>query len=214
MTVDLSIYSKHTVGKRIAANTGLMVGSKSLAAILGLGSLSIAAKVIAPVELGTIIFLHVYMLFFSEVATFQTWQSIIRFGTDDLKENNSKSLAGLLNFALKLDAIAAVFSFFLAISVFSIFTKIAGNFPGRFADWATLDIPTLRNYLVVYCGLLLFRQRGVSIGIFRLFDKFNILAFQGLIMPTTRFVGVLIAAATNAGFTGFLLAWFCIFLQS
>ena len=78
---DLSIESKHTVGKRIAANTGLMVGSKSLAAILGLGSLSIAAKTIAPIELGTIIFLHVYMLFFSELATFQSWQSIIRFGT-------------------------------------------------------------------------------------------------------------------------------------
>jgi len=106
---DLSIESKHTVGKRIAANTGLMVGSKSLAAILGLGSLSIAAKTIAPIELGTIIFLHVYMLFFSEVATFQSWQSIIRFGTDDVKDNNPKSLASLLNFGVKLDAIADIY---------------------------------------------------------------------------------------------------------
>ena len=208
MTPDLSINSKRTVGKRIAANTGLMVGSKSLAAILGLGSLSIAAKTIAPIELGTIIFLHVYMLFFSEVATFQSWQSIIRFGTDDVKDNNPKSLASLLNFGVKLDAIAALVSFFMAVSIFSIFVKVAANFPDTFTNWAAFDIPTLWKYVTVYCVLLLFRQRGVSIGIFRLFDKFNVLAFQGLIMPTTRFVGVLIAASTNAGFKGFLFAWF------
>jgi len=162
VTPDLSITSKHTVGKRIAANTGLMVGSKSMAAILGLGSLSIAAKVISPIELGTIIFLHAYMLFFSEIATFQSWQSIIRFGTDDVKENNAKQLSGLLNFGLKLDALGALIAYILSMIVFAVF----------------------------------------------LFDKFNVLAFQGLIMPTTRFIGVLIAASLGAGFKGFILAWF------
>jgi len=208
VTPDLSITSKHTVGKRIAANTGLMVGSKSMAAILGLGSLSIAAKVISPIELGTIIFLHAYMLFFSEIATFQSWQSIIRFGTDDVKENNAKQLSGLLNFGLKLDALGALIAYILSMIVFAVFAKIAGNFPDRFAKWAAVDIPTLRNYVAIYCVLVLFRQRGVSIGIFRLFDKFNVLAFQGLIMPTTRFIGVLIAASLGAGFKGFILAWF------
>jgi len=185
-----------------------MLGSKTLAAIIGLGSLSIAAKSIAPAELGTIIFLHVYMLFFSAAATFQTWQSIIRFGTDDVKDKNAKSLARLLNFGIKLDAIAAFVSFILALLTFSLFVKIAGSLPGNFTDLSAVDIPTLQKYLFLYCVLLLFRQRGVSIGLFRLFDKFNVLAFQALVMPITRFIGVLIAATTDAGFEGFLLAWF------
>jgi len=197
MSPDLSIASKHTVGKRIAANTGLMVGSKAMAAILGFGSLSIASKVLMPIELGTIIFLHLYMLFFSEVATFQSWQSIIRFGTDDVKDQDAKRLSGLLNFGLKLDALAAIFAFLLSMAVFALVVKIAGHFPEKFTDWAAFDVKTL-----------LFRQRGVSIGIFRLFDKFNVLAFQGLVMPVTRFIGVLIAAFMGAGFTGFLIAWF------
>ena len=206
---DLSIESKHTVGKRIAANTGLMVGSKSLAAILGLGSLSIAAKTIAPIELGTIIFLHAYMLFFSEVATFQSWQSIIRFGTDDLKDKNTGGLARLLNFTLKLDAIAACLAFIMSLLLFSVFVQIADMFPDVFSKLTALDVPTLRTYAALYCILLLFRQLGTSIGIFRLFDKFNVLAVQGLAMPLVRFMGVLIAAFTGAGFTGFLIAWFC-----
>lgn len=209
MSPDLSISSKHSVGKRIAANTGLMVGSKAMAAVLGLGSLSIAAKVISPAELGTIIFLHAYMLFFSEVATFQSWQSIIRFGTDDVKDNDPSHLSSLLNFGLKLDALAAVIAFLLSLTVFAIFMKISSYFPGKFSGWAAFDISTLGKLLGIYCLLLLFRQRGTSIGLFRLFDKFNVLAVQGLVMPTTRFIGVLIAAALGAGFKGFFIAWFC-----
>ena len=209
MTPDLSINSKHTVGKRIAANTGLMVGSKALAAILGLGSLSIAAKAISPIELGTIIFLHAYMLFFSEVATFQSWQSIIRFGTDDVKENDVQKLSNLLNFGVKLDALAAVLAFVLSMLVLMCFVKLAAGFPEKYESRAAFDIKTLSKYSIIYCVLLLFKQRGVSIGIFRLFDKFNVLAVRGLVQPSFRLIGVMIAASLSAGFKGFFIAWFC-----
>ena len=154
MTPDLSINSKRTVGKRIAANTGLMVGSKTLAAILGLGSLSIAAKTISPIELGTIVFLHAYMLFFSEVATFQSWQSIIRFGTDDVKENNAQKLSNLLNFGVKLDALAALLAFVLSMLVFVCIVNLAQSFPDKYTDRAAFDIITLSKYAVIYCCLL------------------------------------------------------------
>jgi len=93
VTPDLNVQSKHTVGKRIAANTGLMMGSKALSVVLGLGSILIATKSLSAAELGIILFLHAYMLFFSEVTAFQSWQSLIRFGTDDIKNNDPKSLA-------------------------------------------------------------------------------------------------------------------------
>ena len=119
MTPDLSVTSKHSVGKRIVTNTGLMLGSKTMSAILGLGSLSIAAKALSPAELGTIIFLHAYMLFFSEVATFQSWQSIIRFGTDAVKENSNEKLSSLLNFSVKLDLLGAILAFLLSCLLYT-----------------------------------------------------------------------------------------------
>ena len=79
---NLTIQSNHSVGKRIAANTGLMLGSKTLSVILGLGSLVIAAKSLSVSALGIVLFLHAYHLFFAELATFQAWQTIIRFGMD------------------------------------------------------------------------------------------------------------------------------------
>ena len=208
MTPDLSVSSKHSVGKRIVTNTGLMLGSKTMSAILGLGSLSIAAKALSPAELGTIIFLHAYMLFFSEVATFQSWQSIIRFGTDAVKENSNKKLSSLLNFSVKLDLLGAILAFLLSLLIFVGLIKISVYFPEQFLGLAAFDIHTLGKLVSVYCLLLLFRQRGTSIGLFRLFDKFHVLAAQGLIMPITRFLGVLVAVWVGAGFKGFLLAWF------
>lgn len=208
MSPDLRVYSKHSVGKRIAANTGLMMGSKASGVILGLGSILIATKSLSAAELGIILFLHAYMLFFSEVTAFQSWQSIIRFGTDDLKDNDAPRLGKLMQFGVKIDALSAVFGFVISVAVFSFIVWLTQTFPDVFTRAENFNISDLRNLAALYCILILFRQRGVSIGVFRLFDKFHILAIHSLIMPFTRFAGVLIAVLSGAGFTGFLWAWF------
>ncbi len=208
MTPDLSIASKQTVGKRIAANTGLMLGSKLLSVILGLGSIILATKFLDVASLGIILFLHAYMLFFSEVATFKSWQSIIRFGTDHLKSKNVSDLSKLLKFSIKLDAIGAIFGFVAAIGTFSFVMWLTQQLPDFFERPEVMPQSELRNYVFGYCVLILLRMRGAPIGILRLFDKFSILAVQGVVMPAIRFAGVVIAAVTGAGFEGFLLAWF------
>lgn len=208
MAPDLSVNSRHSVGKRIAANTGLMMGSKALSVVLGLGSIMIASKSLTVPELGIILFLHAYMLFFSEVTAFQSWQSLIRFGTDDVKNNDATALSRLIQFGIKIDAISAAFGFLISILVFSLIVWVTQALPDVFPRAETFDIAELRNLAALYCILILFRQRGVGIGVFRLFDKFHILALHGLVMPIMRFLGVLIVVMSGAGFEGFLWAWF------
>jgi len=217
MTPDLSVNSKLSVGKRIAANTGLMVAAKILAVILGLGSYSLASKVLSVPELGIVLFLHAYMLFFSEVTAFQSWQSIIRFGTDDVQDNDVPALSRIIQFGLKIDFISAVFGFLISIAVFSVivwFMRMPPDwllsvFPDVLSREKIMDISDLRDIGILYCSLILLRQRGVSIGVFRLFDKFHVLAFHALIMPAVRFAGVLIVIFNDGGLYEFLLAWFC-----
>ncbi len=208
MTPDLSINSSKTVEQRVTANTGLMLGSKILGVALGFGSLTIAAKTLDPLVLGIVLFLHIYMLFFSEVATFQSWQSIIRFGTDNLKDNDYQGLAKILNFGIKLDLIAAVFGYSFAVSIFYLFPYITLVFPGLIPEGVLANIETSRPFIGWYCILILLSQRGASIGIFRLFDKFHVLAIKSLIMPTVRLIGVVIAVYMEAGLKGFVIAWF------
>ncbi len=207
MSADLTVTSTRSVGKRIAANTGLMVGAKALGAIFGIGTLWIATKALDPVLFGTVIFLHAYMLFFSEVATFQSWQCIIRFGTDDVKNNDVDGLARLIKFGIRLDFISVVFAYLASALLFGVFVWLAARFPGL-EPRQGLDIATLREYAALYCLVIFARQIGTSIGVFRLFDRFTILAIEALIMPVIRFCGSIYAAQAGWGIEGFLAVWF------
>ncbi len=208
-TPNLAITSSRSVGHRIATNTGLMVGSQALAVLLGFGSIFVAINALDSAELGIILFLHAYMLFFAQVATFQAWQPIIRYGMDEIRNEDAPGLARLLQFGYKLDIVSAIFAFGAAVGCFSLVVWIAESFPELFAkDGQSVDVRTLFGWVVAYCTLVLLRHRGASIGVFRLFDRFDILAWHGLIMPAVRFIGVIIAAMTGAGMEGFLLAWF------
>jgi len=208
-TPDLSVLSSRTVGKRIAANTGLMLGSKALAVLLGLGSMYVAITSLSAADLGVIIFLHGYMLFFAQVATFQAWQPIIRYGTEMIQEKDARGLARLLQFGYKLDLLSALLAYIAALACFSLVVLIANAWPDLFSrDGHKLDIRTLFFWVAAYSSLVLIRHRGASIGVFRLFDRFDILAWHNLFKPGGRFIGVIIAALMGAGFHGFLLAWF------
>ena len=206
---DLSIASTRSVGKRVATNTGLMVGSKALAAVFGLMCLLIAGNSISITALGIIFFLHSYHLLFAQLATFQAWQTTIRFGMEDVQNGDVEGLARLIKFSFKLDIISAGVAFIGAIAFFPVIILFRDIFPSIFSELGEeFDVRTLYGTVILYCLLLLVRLRGSSIGVFRLFDRFDMLAWHGMLMTGVRLMGVLIAAYTGAGMEGFLVAWF------
>ena len=207
MSADLTIDSRLTVGKRIVTNTGLMVGAKILAVLLGIFSFIIASRALSPVEFGTVVFLHAYMLFFSEVITFKTWQSLIRFGSDDLKNKDSNKLTQLISFCYRLDFSSTILAYIASVALMGFVVWIVQQFPAL-APESGLDVPTIQKYAALYCLVLLVRWRDTSIGIHRLFDKFVILAIVALIMPALRLVGAIYAWRAGWGIEGFLAVWF------
>jgi len=160
----------------------------SLAAVLGFATLIITAKAMDNVAaFGTLLFIHAYMLFFSELTSFKTWQAIIRFGSDEVENKNPKRLAQLFKTGLITDAAAALAAFLIAIISFEFYNWLNG---------------------LIHCSVILFRQINVSIGVFRLFDKFSVLALRALVMPSVRFIGALIVWHQGWGFIGFLAVWY------
>lgn len=208
---DLSVHSKHTVGKRIAANTSVLVLAKALGAVLGLFTLIIARHALGDVAaLGIVVFVHSYMLFFAEVATFQSWQSLIRFGTEDIQRDDVKGFSSLIRFGILIDFISAILAFIGAIALFGAIVWFVETFPQLGIGESAGDVPLrdLRGYVFAYCILVLFKQTGTAIGIFRLFDKFKVLAVRALVLPVVRLIGSIIAALMGWGIEGFLLVWF------
>ncbi|PHR92151.1 MAG: hypothetical protein COA69_09080 [Robiginitomaculum sp.] len=208
MNENLDIKEKGTVGRRVAANTGLMVGAKAVSAIIGLVSLMMITNTLPIADVGIILFLHAYMLFFAEVATFQSWQAVIRFGTHDVETKNIPSLGRLFRFCIALDFVGAVVAFILAATGLIALYKILPLLPSFQYQMEFESIDRFVKLGIPYCLLILVHQGGASIGLFRLFDKFKPLALQVLVMPGCRLAGVLFAYTSGLGLYGYLGAWF------
>jgi len=128
---------------------------------------------------GIVVFLHAYMLFFSEVATFQNWQAIIRFGADDQKANDSEGLAKLIKFGVKLDAISAVLAYFGSLVLFGLVVVIVEIFPSLGPDGGT-SVADLQKYAAIYCLVVLARQTSTSVGVLQDGDYMDFLRFGSL----------------------------------
>lgn len=207
--MNLSVQSTRTVGNRIASNAGLLFGAKALGAVLGVITLIVTAQALdSQVEFGIVLFLHAYMIFFAEMMTFQPWQSIIRFGSDDAEAGDGPSFARLVKFAAILDGVAVILSYAASIALFGVFVAVMKAFPDLWAGKEQIDPSKLFGLVVAYCSVVLFQQTGMSTGVLRLFDRFSGLAFAWLVMPTVRLIGVLIAAHQGWGMIGFIAVWY------
>lgn len=209
--VDITRRSQFDLRGRMISNSALLGGSRILATVMGVATLIITAKAMDNnAAFGTLLFIHAYMLFFSELTSFKTWQAIIRFGSDEVTNQNPRRLAQLFKTGLITDAGAALIAFLIAITSFELYSWLNGliskdaapDIGGLPEGWS------LSTLIIAYCSVILFRQMDVSVGVFRLFDKFSILALRALVMPSVRFFGVLIAWHQEWGFIGFLGVWY------
>jgi len=202
-----TVYKK-TVGKRVAHNTGLMVGSKFLGVLMGAATLFITEWALDDqISFGSILFLHAYMLFFAEVATFHSWQSIIRFGSEDIEQKNATRLSKLINFSLKIDGLSAILAYLGAVLLFTAYVGVVKAFPALGPSGDNFNIVELQPYIAAYCTVVLFQVTGFATGVLRLFNKFDGLAIAVLVMPALRLIGAIFAAIQGWGIIGFLCVW-------
>ena len=207
MTPDFAIKSNKTVERRIASNASLVVGAKALGVVLGLGTIKIATLVLDdPAMFGTLIFLHAYMLFFGEVTTFKSWQSIIRFGSHDVENNDVSGFSRLIKFCAKLDCLSVLVAYFVSVALMGLAVWGLSSYPDFKPQ--DLDLDLLAKFVPLYCLVLLLRMLGTPYGILRLFDRFGLIAVEALSLPVMRFAGSLYVLWTGGGFEEFLIVWF------
>lgn len=205
---DFESHSRFGLRGRMASNTGQLGAARLAAAAMGAVTLVLAYKGLGDITLfGTLLFIHAYMLFFSEVASFQIWQALIRFGADEVKAKDAPRFASLLRTGVVIDALAAIVAFLLALGGFELFLALQAKF-SLIDTSALLPEAQLRPLVTAYCTVILLRQVNVAIGVFRLFDKFSVLALRALVMPGVRLIGVLIAMHLGWGLIGYLAVWY------
>ncbi|WP_156167411.1 lipopolysaccharide biosynthesis protein [Aurantiacibacter marinus] len=141
--------------------------AKAVMETYAVSALNFAGLMINTNALGVLLFGQLIVIqslteLFSGIFSFNTWQSLNRFGADDLEKGNYSKLRQRYFFALGLDFLAACTAAICAIVAFLFFIEVFG-----------LD-SELRWLGVVYGFSVAFHARSASVGIFRLLERFGI----------------------------------------
>lgn len=172
----------------------LLVGSVS-ASIFGLIALSITAHSIGSLGLGILVTIVTYVAVVDVLINFQSWQGIIKYGTDLLKKNNNKDFRSLVCFGFLIDVVTAILA--LIIAYYGVFLA---------KDWFDFNSDNTQ-LLSIYVFVLILHISGTPTAILRIFERFDILAKINFISATIKLLFCLIAAYKEEKIENFLIGW-------
>ena len=182
--------------RRTFKNAGMLLTGRATNGLLSLATLSIMARSLGIEQFGIIILVQTYVLVLIAFATFQSWQAVIRYGAICLERKDVPAFQSLIKFTSLLDVVGVLFGFALGYFLAPLI--------GPYVDWT----PEVIRYAQLYSFLILFTMVATPMGIMRLCDRFDLLAWQAVLTPLLRLVGVAAAALLEAPFWCYLLAWF------
>ena len=182
--------------RRIFKNAALLLSGRATNGLLGLAPLSLSARGLGLEQFGVFVLLQTYVLVITALATFQSWQAVIRYGAMCLESKNVPAFQALLKFTTLLDLAGVVLG--ATIGYF------AAPVIGPYVGWS----PEVITYAQPFSLLILFTLTATPTGLLRLYDRFDILAAQAVVTPVFRLLGVGTAVFTGAPFWAYLAAWF------
>lgn len=182
--------------RRVFKNAGFLLSGKTATGVLGLAYLSLAAHGLGVAEFGILVLVQTYVQVITGLTTFHSWQAVIRYGAISIEQKDTPAFQRLISFTSALDVAGVVIGATVA--------WFAAPVVGPYVGWS----PEVIGYAQPYSLLILFTIVATPTGLLRLYDRFDILAWQVMITPALRLMGVAIAVLLGAPLWAYLLAWF------
>ena len=171
--------------RRALTNTGWLMGARGVNAVLSLGYLALATRALGLEGFGRFVLAVSFAQALTGLASFQTWQAVVRWG------HQRESAAEAVGFALALDLVTVIAG--------SVGAGLLLWFAG---DWLPVP-PALRHEAFWLTVVMLLAVRSTPTGILRLHDRYALAATADAVTPVVRLVGavgVFLLAPTSAAF--------------
>lgn len=110
-----------------------------------------------------------YMNLLDGIINFQSWAGIIKYGSEAIIEKREDKLAAIFKSGFIIDFTTAIFGTIIALIILPLVSMIM--------KWDGV----LTLLAIIFSIEILFHIEGTSIGILRLYDKFNYIAKQAII---------------------------------
>jgi O-antigen/teichoic acid export membrane protein len=192
---SLRSFFEHASFKRLFKNTGLLLGGDTVSAVLGVLTFAVSARALGTENLGMLVLIDAYVRIVDKVMNFQSWQFMIKFGSDAIEHGDAPGFKALVKLGTLVDAITATIA--CAVSL-----ALAGAV-GRWQNWSGEMV----TYALIYSSIIIFDVAGVPTGILRIFDRFKLFSVQKSVCSSIKFFGALAAWFFGCGLKGFLWVW-------
>ncbi len=180
---------------RVLANAGMLLGGRTLNAVISLGYMALAARSLGVANFGVLVLINTFAQFIGDVARFQSWQTVLQFGPAPLAEGRRADFQRVIRFGLVLDVVSAVGGVVIGVVGVLLFGSLLGM-PQGMAGPAAL-----------YAITIAFMVPATQIGLLRLFDRFGLLSVQAAISSLIRLIGGAVGFVIDAPVSFFLLVW-------
>ena len=152
---------------RVLANAGVLLGGRTVNAVISLGYMAVAARLLGVREVGVLILINAFAQFLGEVVKFKSWQTVLHYGSGPLAAGERGKLQQVVRFTLFLDVASSL----------DRRRHRAWSPPCCSAtSWAG---PRRTAQAALYCLTILVMASATPIGLLRLFDRFDLIAGPG-----------------------------------
>lgn len=181
--------------RRSGRNLLKLLSGKIINVPLGLLQVSLTVQLVGAKGYGFIILLNVFGHIISDIAAFQSWQTILHYGLKPFENKNIPLFQRVLRFSLLLDFSSGLMAMLISIPCAYFFSNLLGWPP----EWHALGI--------MYSFAVIFMTSATSNGVLRLLNRFDWLAVQGIVTTLTRFLGVVFLTLIGGGIKGAVIVW-------
>lgn len=177
-------------------SAGVLLIGKTAQGLLSVIYLALAARTLGAATFGTLVIINGLVVAVAEIARFDSWQVVLRYGTPAHEASERARLHEVLRFTLLLDLIGSSVGLALVLA-------------GLTAAMRIFDLPPdLEGPVRVFSLSVVFLiSTGGASGILRLLDRFDIIAWQNTIAPAIRLTGTVVLFAIGGDLEAFLWLW-------
>jgi O-antigen/teichoic acid export membrane protein len=178
-------------------NAGVLLLGRAANGVFAIAYLALTAHALGPTSFGLLVLLHGYVLSISQLAKFQSSQTLLQYGAPALANGDVGKLHRLMKFSFLTDVLGGV------IGLIAIFCLTE-----PFIRW--IGIPAESAELVQLFGfsVLFLVFRGTPTGILHVLGRFDLMAMQSAVVGLVRLGGTVVAYVIHGDLAAFLAAWF------
>lgn len=182
---------------RLWRNAGVLLLGKGVRGLLTLASLAVAARILGVRDFGVLVLIHGYVIVLAHLASFASWQTLLRYGAQALHRDDRERFGSIVRFTLLLDACGAAIALGLMLAT-----------AAPAIDWFGLPAERIDAIRLYGTSVALLVGGNGAFGVLSLFNRFDLLAVQDAVLPAVRLLGALVVFVAGGGLVGFLIAWY------